>query len=84
MNIYYILVTKHNDKTNTNGLTPNLKTRPKDLSSSYFLPNTSKKKDQTYPNVIFFCPISFFSAFSLSLKSPHFPTLPFLAFEFSY
>lgn len=44
MNIYYILVTKHNDKTNTNGLTPNLKTRPKDLSSSYFLPNTSKKK----------------------------------------
>lgn len=44
MNIYYILVTKHNDKTNTDGLTPNLKTRPKDLSSSYFLPNTSKKK----------------------------------------
>lgn len=66
MNIYYILVTKHNDKTNTNGLTPNLKTRPKDLSSSYFLPNTSKKGSDL-PECYFLLPYKFF--FCILFKS---------------
>lgn len=79
-NIWYRQTSK--DKTNTYGLTPDLKTRSKDLFFILFLLNTlrTSRPAQMQSNS---SALYIFSAFSSGFKSLYSPIPPVLAFEFS-